>query len=811
MHSKIISLTLAACFFANIGCGIKLGEKNKSEKVVELQAASCLDQSMSDLKSFFSGDASGEQLSEALVCMQSTIKDFQTNIRGKNKDAYTAEEMANFISKQFLKDSNQSMEAMLSEVMKLKVVLVGGTPDLLTKTELNGIIDVISRLKPELAKLAPHMKILVSKWKPEGNGVTDEVKFTKAKEALDTFLNRLGNLIASTERSYDINDLVNLVVEAAKYSKANEESVNKIINARLLLVKFKKSLIGGNTSLKGKEWIPFTRTISEGYALILRYKYFYDDLKDNQRAEKWMIHQKAAKDISSLLNDLLTFKDNHFFSAKELSDLILTAQDLKYINGQPDSKKFSLKGLDSLFTALWNNVLVNPENRLNSKNIPGFNAEALQIVVTEAGYFIENQILIGSIFAAKTEYKKDELIAALSIRKSSVGVQELTRALSINGEMNFDSTDYLKVVTDTNGLYHVQDLEKANLSRTLARILIRSYANEIERVNNLVGIKLEEAQLAFDQLKDLVLELELVDPRTANTFIASRFREANLFISVGNGDGLASYEEIDHLLLHIFSGVARAKSLEKLALQKCVKTYAEIIAQTEFDKECLLNLYYEEDNSFANLPEFLKLKTEKNDNGELKYQPEEVKKYYDGLLKAAGYIPNDRNTVYLADAALFPHVVQYVEMLYSVFDVKSGNELKRDNILEKEEIIAAFPRFKAMLAEVINKMKPGLAEDLHLGIFIWIVKNEKMPEKKEMLKVFGVANQFSCRNLKTGEVLKPGACNNPAFPDIDRDRDWDTATTRFGIGKIFNVIAEMTKPIENASESAPKVIPAAGQ
>ncbi len=364
MFSKIIFLPifLPVILFFIIGCGLKLGEKNKTKNVAELQSASCITQSISHFILFFAGDASAEQVSESLLCLQGVLKDFQTNIRGKNKDAYTADEVSNFISTQVIKSRSNTSAALLMEVMKVKVVLVGGNTELLTKNEINGLIDILARLKPEIIKLAPHMKIITSKWIPDADVAVKEIKFIGAKAAFEGFLNRVGNVLASGERSYELNDLANLVIEALKFSNGKAEVIAKIETLKTLIIQFKKSIIGGDAALTGKEWLPFTRTANEVLFQLQRYKYFYDDLKENQVSEKWKVNQKVVKDVSDLMRDLLIFKESHMFTTSELSALILTAQDLKYLNSKPEQKKFTQKGLVSLFDVLWKNIL-NPPRR----------------------------------------------------------------------------------------------------------------------------------------------------------------------------------------------------------------------------------------------------------------------------------------------------------------------------------------------------------------------------------------------------------------------------------------------------------------
>lgn len=996
MFSKIFLISLTVILFFTLGCGLKLGEKNKTENVLEVKSASCLNQSLSQLKLFFTGDATDDQVSESFICLQDVLLAFKDNVRGKDQNSYTPDEISKYLSNQFSKGGSGLSSELLSEVMKLKVILVGGSPEKITKPEIEAIASIIARLKSDVVKLNPHMKVIVSKWVSISNTEMKEKKFVEAKAAFEGFLNRIALLLASSGRGYELNDLMNLAIEAIKAGNGSAATIKTLSNAKNVIVKFKMTLIGGTEVLVGKEWVPFVKTLGEVFFQSLRFKYFYKDLQEEQVAEKWKVYEQVVVDLSSLIQDLLTFKksnlllnseiiellnsakplltnlvinaeligqigrlkvmllgnhqdgqgaiawsindfknlnikipvilrnasvvvqnlkylkankaafrkneikyedfnqaeglilaavnelseqvqesydllelksllvnlsetllkdslklpenfaaimelvksakytltgmpgtaltrqniqllfnvgihaygnyieyvnfvspftleekefaysfdklfakvkatlalelnlkSNHLISSEEISQLILTAQSHKFLQ-----TKFEQKSLDSLFKALWANILNRPEERLAKKILPGLNGPALQVVSEEFHLWIENQKLITELFLNKNEYTKKDLLIELAKKTRTVNTEELNKVVVAPGLMNFNDKGYLKILTETNGLYHVKDLNNTNLTRSFSRIIIRSYANELDRINKLSGVVLDEVQFGFDQLKDFIVSLDLVDPANV-LFISSRFRESNLFLAVSNGDAVASFEEINHLILHILSGIQRADSIKIVATEKCLKVKNEIISKTEFNQNCLLDLYFAEENSFAELPGFAKLKAEKDDKGELKFSPEQNKTYYLSLLKAAGYIPNDKvleeeRTVFLADANLFPHVVQYVEMIFYSYDTN------RDGYLQKDEAIRAFPVFAEVMKPVQKQF--NLEDKDLVGLFIWLLKKGTV---------------FPINNMK--KFVKDHECN------LNNDsktcaQDWTINATRIDIGKIFNLIAMLTAP-----------------
>ncbi len=1010
MLSNYYNISLAVVLFFTLGCGLKLGEKNKNANVLEIKSASCLEKSVSQLKLFFAGDATNEQVSESFMCLQDVLLAFKDKVRGKEMDSYTPAEIAGYIAKKFAKDGGGVLSTgLLVEIMKLKVILVGGGEDKLTKNEIQALSSIIARLKNDVVKLNPHMKIIVSKWKPEAQSEMKEKKFLEAKAAFEGFLNRVALLLASSGHPYELNSLLNLVIEAIKSNPTGADTVTLINNARNFVIKFKMTLIGGSEALAGKEWVPFAKTVSEVFFQSLRLKYFLNELTDEQVAEKFKVYELVGTDVSNLLADLLIFKNatllknteiidlleaakplmpslvinaelvnqigklkvmllgnhedgkgvlawsindfkslslklpvllknagvisanlkhlktnkagfrkneikyedfnnaellahaavseislliqdsydlndlrelavnlsetllkdklklpenfaalmeaaksakytltgdagtlltkqnihlllnvgihgytnyvefvnfvgvfvleekefaaafeklfskikatlglelqlkaSHMITAVEISQLVLTAQNQKLLKS-----KFGQKNLDSLFKGLFENILNPPENRLAKKVLPGLNSQALQVISEELHFWIANQLLIASVFENKAEYSKAELLAELAKKSRSAHIEELTKVVAVPGLMNFNDKGYLKILTDTSGLYHVKDLNNTNLTRSLSRVLIRAYANDLERATKLGGILLEEAQFAFDQLKDFIVSLDLVDP-ASTTFISSRFREANLFLGPSNGDTTASFEEINHLILHILSGKQRAAAVGTVAMQKCLKVPNDLNSKNEVGQNCLLDIYFNEENAFADMPGFAKMKVDKDEKGELKISPEQNKTYYLSLLKAAGYVPNDKvseeeRTVMMGDANLFPHVVQYVEMIYF------SHDSSRDGYLQKEEGIKAFPVFAEVMKPVQKQF--SLDDKEMIGLFIWLLKKGTV---------------FPINNMK--KFAKDHECN------LNNDsktctQDWTVNASRVDIGKIFNLIAMLTAPKPPPPDATPSPSP----
>lgn len=983
-------------------CGIKFGEENVDNKKAEVQSAQCLKNSIEELNLFFAGDATNDQVTNSIQCLQNVFLAFKDNIRGQNKDSFTPAEIAHFVETNFLKDETHFSENFLSEIMKLKVALFGGDAAIIKKDEIDLVVNFMARIKPDVVRINSHMKIITMKWiaslQPT-DSVEKEEKFQKAKVDLFRLINRFSVEFAFQGRKYAIDDLMNFLIETAKFAEADPKTIDKIDKAKPFIKKFKYYLIGGDSSLQGQDWIRLGMTMHEAYFQALRVEYFLTGLTDDQVKEKWKTYEHIASDLSALVEKLLlakqtevltneeiydllqpltslvsnfpvdqellkhlgelkvvflgaseagangwarkdfsvlnkkipilfknfseineltdylaletdeTFrshlkyeeflsaetrlilavaeiseqleqsydlnslknfllnlangalqdsfklpenfeslyrmivaakpvltgnsatqmsvtemrqifnvgiraflnykeynlfvanyefeevnfisnlhrvwkkaigtlsyelesKPSHLISTDELTQLVMTLQQESFLK-----TKIKKESMVLLLNGVWSNILNDPALRIKKEIQPGFNQVVVSQLANESEIWFLGQTALNKVFETKLVWTKKELVDELSAQLALAEDKNLAEALkeilaSVNQDIshNFNANGFLNILSDSVGQYHFDDLKNSNLARAMARLGIRSYANEIVRVESLSGITLEEAQTGFNQLGAMAIDLEFLDPASVG-FVASRYREANLFLSTSNGDNYAQFDELQKLILHILSGVARAEQVKQTIITKCLPPIVfDVTPNTTVDEQCLLGVYLTEVDAFLGIPQFINMRTT--------FKEEDLKLYYLSLLKAAGYIPDDKHLVYFYDADLFPHVVQYIEMIYARHDTS------RDHLLQKDEALKAFPIFKELLRELVKSYKQIKEEDLP-GVFIYILKHGRPPKSTSL-----------------AELLK--------FMAFIRDKDqkgWDIQSTRIDLGKIFNYIADATKPAPTDEPEPPMPTP----
>lgn len=963
-------------------CGLKVGEPAPKNEVVEIQNTKCLNRSIENIKLFFDGQASDEDVDSSFKCISQVLIAFKNNVNGANRDFFAPEELSYFIETNFLNEEHSFRSEFLLEIMQLKVVLLGGSKNVFYKKDIEQLSVIIDRLRPDIVRLNPIMKIVTNNW--DYSGLSDkekEEKFIAAKIQSAHFFEILSAEFARSGHKYEADQFLNLIKEIAIFAKAESSVVDKIEKARPFLLNFKQNLVGEGTEIKSGDWKKISNSMHEMLFQVLRMNYFLKPLQPEQREEKWIVYQKITEDVLQLISTLLeaqtkpvlsnqqvyelissllpvfsdqtidielvesiadikiallgqrntssnqwvpsdlnrikaklpilfteirevlglfqelnaitpvwkksypdfnrielsfnqsvqnlltTFEGQYTLnSAKKLllsldknkllpgfelpekfEGLFKTALSLKYmltgeqgsqltndqmkqvitvvaasyfhyleytnyidtftlqqssfytavdnvipkvnktlttvLNFKPtklittneflslyytlqDEKiidvNLSLNTVGSLLEVLWTNILVTPERRLKGATLSGFDSEALQTLVSEAKIFSQSGQDTALIFGPDQFLDQSTVVARIEALLNGPNkplqyetLFDLKRVVYGPVAMTFDSNKYLRFFDLKT--YQANDIFQIQIARTLSRFLIRSYSQDITAIRLLTGVTLPEAEAFFNSLKPLFYDLDLISPSNT-TFISSRFREANLFVSHANGDQLANYEELTDIVLHIFSGLERAQILRDQSVQKCLPPQNDpITGETLISEDCLIQHYFDAANGFESIPEFQNLKTQ--------FTQDQNKKYYLSLLKAAGHIPNDQKNVKFEDANLFPHVVQYIEVIFARYDANI------DGVLSKEEALTAYPVFKSTIKDMLKVIPNGnKITDAQLpGVFIYLLKNGRPPKGlAETLKFLGFIND---------------------------EKQWIIQSNRLDLGVIFNFIADsLAKP-----------------
>ncbi|MBC7742498.1 MAG: hypothetical protein H7061_09885 [Bdellovibrionaceae bacterium] len=616
-------------------------------------------------------------------------------------------------------------------------------------------------LNQKIPALIPSTLTVLQNFKKINGTSAAELPYEQFQTAEARIAQSLNEIAPLVEAAYDLKDLKPLANHLAESLLEGQFTVPENFDSILNIVaSVKLTLTGESSTHITKENVQLLISVlGPAFVHFREYQIFIDPykLKDLSFVEGSILLWSKVKQTALVE---LSQKTGHLITTAEISQLVLTLQKEKLL-----SISLSEANLRQALNAMWSHILNSPDERVTAHRAQnGFNKITLETFSNELEIWLQGQKQITQIFIDSLTKDKISLASEITRRmnrgppREFIAANELQQFINQAVALNFTEKGYLKILAADSGQYTYRDLFYSNAARAFARLFIRGYADDLERARNFSGVTLYEAQFAFNQFEPIAVELELVDANSS--FVTSRFREANLFLSESNGDNLANFSELHQLALHIYSGINRAKDLKTKLVRACLPRAPEkISSHTSISEDCALDVYLAETESFEGLPQFLKMR-------DIQPLPEatQMRAHYLSLLKTVGHVPNEQKTIQFQDADLFPHVIQYIEMIYARYD------LNRDNLLQKEEALKAFPAFKSTLKDAV-KAYDKIKEDDLPGVFIYILKNGAPPKKtslSELLKFLGFIHQAD-------------------------QKDWIIESTRLDLGKIFNYIAEVTK------------------
>lgn len=608
------------------------------------------------------------------------------------------------------------------EGMKIKQLFFGGSVDSLTTTDFETARLKVSRIKTLVERFMPYYSIYGREWDPTLYEADEAQKlYMEAHFVLEATVREAGVLF---EGAYDLNDLNSLMREVELlYPPEDGEGMSVSIKRYLpLVIDLKNMVLGGNdSSLRKSNWSILLAFASRLYSNVLYDEYFLQG-ESLQKPVILSYLSVYANQSLNILRDLLLIKKENQFTRVELNKIAKHLIDLEVI-----PKAINEQSADQLLNVVLNNMLLSPEARLAGQVPNALTFSSIEVARKELQVWLDAEMMFARMAEGwKPEegltgkdllavLKQNQLTLEASKEPLSAALKELILSVDSPVPLTTDSRGYAVISNKIEPVYTFGSLHNLNRNRAVARLLIRSFATDLNRINKYEGVTLPEVEGAFNNLKAIFIEMGLLDPKSTS-FASSRFREANIFVPHSDGNALASQAEVTDLIGMIWSGVSINTELRGELVQKCFARDEEVTDNSLVTLSCARAAYKESmADIMSSTPEYVRfMKTSTAD---------EWAYYMNNIFMAAGYVQNEKRQAKMGDISLTPHVIQYVEMIFARFD------RNKDGIISTPESIKAFPAFKGLLLELAeDQLKSGkIKEKDLLDVFTFILRYGKPP------------------------------------------------------------------------------------
>jgi hypothetical protein len=627
-------------------------------------------------------------------------------------------EVSNALSA-LIEDFKMSDELLL-EIMKVKVVLFGGDVDLFVKADFDRARKKLDEFRQITQKFLDYKDLFSQDWQTQG--LTDSQKLATMKLAEVNMLEvarRIGGII---EASYNLNSLKSLAYEFEKlyptedplksaWNELADQYVPLIIVGKQIALSDDTPVLGsGSQNQVSKQWSQFLELAGNLYMRYLTYFYF---LKGNEIESSSVTFgsDRLVNDAISTLLNLVQSKPQNQISFAELDRLAEALVQSKFL-----PEKITAMTLQSTLRTLLNKVLMSPDERLLGNTSTGLDAVALRIVKSEFSLWIENQKFFEFEFAGLKPGEGrtgTQILADIEKLVGTVALLEMKMALTGPIDLSYDSQGRL-FLGQTQLPYSKKTMTIFNMVRSGSRLLVRSFAKDLNRIVGYLGLTESEVNELYLELRPILSELLVVHPKD-DDFGLSRFRDAGLFTDIGDGNDLASFQEISRLLMLLLSGIENDSlifdPMEQAGICVVNKNSSDYKKDWVTSLGCVRGHYLKEIPKFyLGLPEFLKFKAGL-DQGRLD-------KMFNNLVVAAGHPEKNGDQLSVGDLSLVPQIMQYIEVFYQVYDAN------RNGQIETPEALESYVKFESILKSV-----SGLTKENELkGLLTWMLRYGKPPE-----------------------------------------------------------------------------------
>jgi hypothetical protein len=697
---------LAVILCLNTGCDKFLKSRSKQEQLdaqkvtISTDEVKCLSSTAVNLQKFFADEGDSAVLNKTIGCVQSSLKTFMRLTRGSQPNGYLASEVQYFFNTFLLKD-NQVSDDFLREIMKIKVAVVGGSPDVLTRLELEQFGDFLGKLQVQMQQLQGKMKVTLFKGEASLSPVEKVEQIQQDLMSLSSFV--LKNTKITSSR-YQWVDFIAFLTELRSFMGESQE-LEELLKWVPLAESVKLLFLGENAKLVGdSDWQYAATWTVNTYATALKFRY---QIRDNpfETPAQWNTLLSWLDEGIHAIESSPAMRDRKILEGKALDRLMDEIYKLNFFDTviSPEMAK-------SVYRKALVHFIEAPNGRGDPLAVQGLTEAHLRILKQEYNVWKLSQRFLVDIYSQHPSLKLVNLrwyVARYDISRvlsdaSSMEREELERSWKdfqdiINSQPGITYDKKMKVRIAPRNETEEFPFVGANMLnglRSFARLVMRGYGDHQTRF--VFDSKLYKPRMMNleEDFRDFARQIGLLDPRENNA--ASRtFDQGNFFTYHGNGDNALTAMETFEVFNLMVSG-ARTQLNEVYADLKsnnCLIDQKDIFGKPYVKEDCYLRMFRQKYPQYLdNLPGMVLFFQSLND--------QQWTATYQALLSLG--ISKTHTPGYLESSEIrsMNTVYHFLETLMLVYD---RNQNQR---LSEAEVLASLPRFGGFIQNIIAK-KPS--------------------------------------------------------------------------------------------------------
>jgi len=704
----LLSLTTLLCLS---GCG--LGDKAADDQFVldlgQLQA-SC------PLNTEKLAKILDEDVHKEIVCLENNLDQFVQFVRRENAQFISRQELERFVTKFFPENAEVAQDLLLL-IYRLNTLLLNDPEDKISVSKLKDLFDLFYITNKEgraLASLFKNMK--------DGQYWIDRKLYYDRTTDLSNALLKVINKFPAQDISIDIIDFLQ---DLKRILKIDDDTIKTdLVEAFLFL---KKLILGG----EAKTITPLqleTMLEKSNEVLILGLDFLNLKDKDFQRStDEWYFYLDIVRDFTALFypweknevileqDHLLTIIDYVFDHKYNPENLDLSVQNIKYRFLGGDRKVWEFR--DVLTLTGWG---------MDIFGMMYFNDISYDHFKTTLDSPTEIETIIRPEIDGYLIFPKDKI------------KEYWTHFEYIAKNYRYYSDDDGINVYDSIFKRNRKGFNKIALFRWLMTKVVNvyghrpvgGYRNEVDTL---------DVETFMLEVKGAAEEIGLW-PKDIKRFLDEAVNGSDLFQYQGDGNGLASVEELTEYVTTIFHATKIAKDVDSHMANYCPRVGAD---NESFEILCyrqhFIKIFFDElklEKYFPRLARYFKF------NG-----PQEAQQYLINLELYSREIPDASLPLTKTDMTRLIIAFSNVDAAFLRFDTD------HNGLLVKSELDGAYNVFKRLIIQVGNLK--GFPEPIVKSVFLYLIKEMKIPSATKLLwfHFFGKKDDITATRFNISGIL----------------------------------------------------------
>jgi hypothetical protein len=694
------------CFFT---CATLLscGEKKPAEKnLLPGKNSGCFDQLGDRVKRYFDGSIENAEWQDTFDCVNDQVTFFKKYVRGNSPDGYNQSDIAALV-RQFLITSRPLSDAFIASIFDIKASVFGGTAGIITPKELDEFLALSQTLRVETTKLLPALQ--AKHRSPNGPNLlalSDGLGVFGGN--LATYLKTLKGTIAVRKESF-----LPFVREIIELHGGDPTLVDRYGD----FVRNLKVVVTGGTAdvIEPSTWPAIIQQGSSFAGLLLAYRDMEDQIF-TAPGDKDQFQIDIARRAQIAINRVIALHGAGI--PLELFDPVI---DTIPWDALSLSKRAAIK-----------HDLRPMVMRAMKGGVPGYlNTAAVGTVIDLFENGTRKQIHLKRIYASlPTSPSKADFEA--SARKYLINVTTTQDRADVNNLIAISKTFIGLFPEDSGEMVFRQDIREVRTEnhmehmswfQTAIQHLLSVYATGPVGANSRPIAKVDDLANLTSDFNQILIQWKLSSAAlTPMEMAKKRFREANLFMPVSNGDAYMDEVEGTYYLGFLFSASSLSHRMfdgvthNAPAWSACPITGKDDLGSDAVDAPCFRNIYFNHPEVFWNNFPGLQTTYAAMDPD----QKADLAMSMEIASRVGGYSEKPIGPYDVDSFGALPH---YVE------DVMERFDLNNDELLDKEEILDhAYPIFKKTLQDSDAVPAAAKKSDFLLkGILTYLMKYGKPP------------------------------------------------------------------------------------